>query len=191
MPERDATSDPSLHPSRVRGRILELPKVGQLLLKPLRPGDAGMLRAGFARLSARSRYLRFAQALTRLTDDQVTYLTALDGRNRAAWCASDLTLRPRLGVGVARYVRLDTEPEAAEVAITIVDSHQGRGIARALLATLAETALLNGIRRFRGVTLAENHQALSLARKLGAQIGAARRGLVELELDLTKRPLRL
>jgi GNAT superfamily N-acetyltransferase len=51
------------------------------------------------------------------------------------------------GVGVARYVRAGADPEVAEVAVTVVDDWQGRGLGRALLERLAARARREGVRR--------------------------------------------
>ena len=53
------------------------------------------------------------------------------------------------GVGVARYVRLDEDPEEAEFAIAIADDWQGRGLGRVLLGELVDAARADGLRRLR------------------------------------------
>jgi GNAT superfamily N-acetyltransferase len=47
----------------------------------------------------------------------------------------------RKPVGVARYVRSASEPDAGEAAVAVVDDWQGRGVGRALLNRLANRAL--------------------------------------------------
>ncbi len=59
-------------------------------------------------------------------------------------------------VGVARYVRDPDEPKQAEVAVTVQDEWQGRGVGTALLSMLARRARDNGVERFTGVCLAGN-----------------------------------
>src|SRR2546423_4870314 len=54
-------------------------------LRPFLPGDGGLLVAGFARLSAQSRYRRFLAPMPHLTDSVLTFLTSVDGVNHRAW----------------------------------------------------------------------------------------------------------
>jgi len=51
------------------------------------------------------------------------------------------------GVGMARFVRVPEDPEAAEIAITIVDAWQGLGIGRILLHRLLAAMSERGIPR--------------------------------------------
>ena len=69
-------------------------------------------------------------------------------------------------IGVARYVR-DKDNPAAEFAIVIADSWQGRGIGSRLLAKLANVARHRGLKRLYGEILATNRPMLGLVRKLG------------------------
>ena len=69
-------------------------------------------------------------------------------------------------IGVARYVR-NRADAAAEFALVVADSWQGRGIGRRLLAKLIEAARRRGVKRLYGEILAINRPMLELARKLG------------------------
>jgi acetyltransferase len=73
-------------------------------------------------------------------------------------------------IGVARYVR-DRDNQAAEFALVVADSWQGRGIGRRLLAKLIEAARRRGVQRLYGDILAINRPMLELARKLGFELG--------------------
>ena len=59
-------------------------------------------------------------------------------------------------IAVGRYVRLAEDPETAEVAITVADDWQGRGIGRLMGSLLAGAAAENGIRRFQATMLSDN-----------------------------------
>ena len=96
-------------------------------------GDAPLLADGFARLSVRSRRSRFMRDKNRLTEAELRFLTCIDHHDHEALGA----LGPDgQGVGVARYIRDPEEPRAAELAITVVDDWQGRGLGSKLLALL-------------------------------------------------------
>ena len=53
-------------------------------LRLVRAEDKQLLRDGFDRLSADSRYRRFFTPKTHLTDDELRYLTELDGESHLA-----------------------------------------------------------------------------------------------------------
>src|SRR5881409_3095033 len=71
------------------------------------------------------------------------------------------------GVAVARYVRLPGEGDVAEIAITVVDAWQGRGVGTALTRVLIERAREEGLRRLRAVTLGENRRSQNMLRRDG------------------------
>jgi len=73
-------------------------------------------------------------------------------------------------VGIARYVRDRENPAAAEIAVTIVDDWQGRGLGTELLARLSERAREEGIRRFTAVVADGNPAASGLLRSSGANL---------------------
>jgi GNAT superfamily N-acetyltransferase len=111
------------------------------------------------------------------------FLTEVDHRDHEALLALD-AVRGEL-VGVARFVRLESDPTSAEVAVTVVDDWQGQGLGTALLDALAERAREEGVTRFTGVALAQNRDVLGLLGKLGAvRVVGRGPGTVELAVDL-------
>jgi len=64
-------------------------------------------------------------------------------------------------VGVARYVRLTDDPETAEVAVTVADYMQGRGVGKQLGVLLADEARGRGVVRFSASILTDNRPALA------------------------------
>ena len=71
-------------------------------------------------------------------------------------------------VGHAFYVGI-TE-ERAEVAFTIANDFQGRGLGTILLCQLADVAAANGIRIFEAEVVAANHAMLHVFRESGFPI---------------------
>lgn len=146
-------------------RYLVLP-CRELGPKNLREG----INDGFKRMSRRSRWLRFASAVTELSDSELDYLTDLDGSNRVAWCAAAIDGGRPSGIGLARYFRLPDEPEVAEFAISVVDEFHGQGVGSSLLEKLIESARSNDIRVLRGYVLPQNERMLGLCRHLQATL---------------------
>jgi GNAT superfamily N-acetyltransferase len=144
-------------------------------------GDAALLADGFARLSVRSRRLRFMRDKNRLTEAELRYLTCVDHHDHEALGALGPDGR---GVGVARYIRDSEEPRAAELAITVVDEWQGRGLGSKLLELLRERALTEGIYWFTAQVAYDNHVSSRLVRNAGGVIVSERQGVREYEIWL-------
>lgn len=140
------------------------------MLRPIRPSDRDDLRQGFARLSERSRFLRFFTPMQELPDAWADRLSQIDHVTHRAWVAYDpegAAPPPGLGVGVARLIQLEGRPTAAEAAIAVADDYHGRGIGRALLEVLGGTAVIAGYDSIVMTVLLENNRMLELARSLG------------------------
>ncbi|HEV2537237.1 MAG TPA: GNAT family N-acetyltransferase [Streptosporangiaceae bacterium] len=154
-----------------------------VLIGPVRSTDAPLLADGFARLSERSRRLRFLGRKNTLTEADLRYFTDVDHHDHEALGAVDQVRGG--GVGIARYVRDREDPGAAEIAVTIVDDWQGRGLGTELLARLSDRACQEGIGRFTALVAADNAAVAGLLRSSGA--GLVRRGFgtVEYQIDLT------
>lgn len=144
----------------------------RLTLRFIRPDDADELRRGFAHLSRESRYRRFLSEVSTLTDEMIDYLTKIDGQNHVAVVATTDSpdLKTEVGLGVARFIRLNDEPEVAEAAVTVADEAQGRGIGRLLLIALAKLAIERGIKTIRAEVLASNEPMRKLLSEVGAVV---------------------
>ena len=152
-------------------------------VRPVEAGDRELIRRGFERLSPESRYRRFLSPVPRLHDRMVRFLTEVDHRNHEALLTLDAVTGE--AVGVARFVRLQSDPACAEVAVTVVDDWQRRGLGTVLLDALADRARDESVTRFTGVALAENREVLGLLGKLGAaRVVGHGPGTVELVVDL-------
>ena len=147
----------------------------------------GQIDAAFARLSSQSRWQRFAAPLHRLSDGQLDYLTDLDNHDRVAWCASVGQDDQELGIGLARYVRLHEERDAAEFALTVVDAYQGQGVGSQLMRRLIASAHENGLRALRGYVLRGNQRMLAICRRLDADLTSADASTIVAEIDVSRQ----
>jgi RimJ/RimL family protein N-acetyltransferase len=152
-----------------------------LPVRPMRRSDGAALASAFAALSPASRYRRFMAPKPRLSARDIAALTDLDHHAREALVA----LAPDgAWVAVARYAAFPDEPRTADVAITVGDRWQQRGVGTAMLALLVERAAQEGIVRLRATTLAGNGPALRLLRRHGFRATGHGGGVVELARDL-------
>jgi GNAT superfamily N-acetyltransferase len=159
-----------------------------VVVRPVFPEDRERLREGMHRLSAQSRYRRFAATVSDLTDEQLRYLTEIDHANHMAWIALDPKVPGEPGLGVARYVRLAEEPEVAEAAVVVADDVQGLGLGTILLSLLAVSALTYGIRTFRAYVLVENRLMLEILRDMGGVVTLEEPGVYRVDLPLSENP---
>ena len=156
-------------------------------LRPIVPQDKPGLVAGFDRLSPASRYLRFMTPLGELDDGMLHRLTELDYVNHFAWLALLPDEPGEPGAGVARYVRLDDEPEIGEAAVVVIDEYQRRGIGTLLLEALGAVALENGIRTLRGYVLEENSDMRRVAEAIGSRLVHEAPGMLRMDVDVAAR----
>ena len=125
--------------------------------------------------------MRFLGTKTTLSAAELRYFTEVDHHDHEAIGALSADGR---GVGIARYVRDADDPQAAEIAVTIVDDWQGRGLGTELLAQLTGRARCEGIRRFTALVAAENVAVAGLLRNVGAELVGRGPGTVEYEIAL-------
>jgi len=155
-----------------------------LLVRPIEATDKAMLAAGLTRLSETSRQRRFLGPKPRLTSAELRYLTEVDGHDHYAVVATT----PADGdiVATARWVRLPSDPEAAEAAVVVCDELQGKGLGKQLARMLADTARAEGIRRIHATMLSDNPPALALMRVIAARLsdGGHDNGIHEVVADL-------
>jgi RimJ/RimL family protein N-acetyltransferase len=75
-------------------------------------------------------------------------------------------------VAVARYVRLNDDPDTAEAAIVVADELHGLGLGTLLADRLAAAAAVHGVRRFSAEMLGDNRAAQRLMERLQDRLQA-------------------
>ena len=147
--------------------------------------------SGFAKLSRESRYFRFLADRKELTESDLTYLTEVDFDNHYAIVAFTQDESGEvIGVGVARYVRLADRSDTAEVAVTVADDYQRRGVGTMLYDRLLAAARAAGIKVLRSDIHFENRGIRELLERAAPATVIGREGIVvTLELRiLVQRP---
>lgn len=131
-------------------------------LRPIRQDEAPRLLELYDRLSPESLYFRFF-AVPDKDRGKAEYLAHVDYVNRYALVAEVAhTL-----AGVARWERDLANPSHAEVAFTIADDLQGRGLGSLLFRRLASLARARGISTFEAEVLPENEKMLRVFARSG------------------------
>ncbi|TMD05927.1 MAG: universal stress protein [Chloroflexi bacterium] len=168
-----------------RARTIPLRDGSLVRIRPIAPDDRQALRAAWDRLSPESRYRRFLSPMPELSESMLDFLTEVDHHDHEALLAVDTESED--AVGVARYVRSAEDPDVAEVAITVDDAWQGRGLGTLLLGRLATRARGEGVRRFSALVMADNPRALRVIRGIGDSQTSRDGAYVELRVELPAR----
>ncbi len=167
----------------VNGAPLALRDGSRVRVRQGRSSDGELLLRGFQRLSPESRYRRFLAPMPALSEAAVRRLTDIDHHDHEAMVALDEQGAEALGV--AHYVRDPERPEAAEVAVTVIDDWQGRGLGTVLLDAISARAREEGISTFTAWMLARNQQMMDLFRRLGpVRVLDREAGAVEIEVAI-------
>jgi RimJ/RimL family protein N-acetyltransferase len=171
-----------LHRRQATGRPVVLRDGSAVLIRQVQSADAPLLADGFARLSDRSRQLRFLTPKKALSPAELRYFTHVDHHDHEALGALDSA--DGRGVGIARYVRDADDSQAAEIAVTIIDDWHGRGLGTELLTQLSELARSEGIRRFTALVAADNPAMAGLLHKVRADFVRREPGALRYEIML-------
>ena len=147
----------------------------EVVIRPLSPEDKPHFLSGLE---------RFGENMNgRPRDGDLAWFTKVDHHDDEALGAIDPVTGD--GLGVARFVRMHSNPDVAEAAVVIVNGLQGRGLGGALLSALADRAREEGVSRFCAWTLADSREMLRLFGRLGRVGVLVRDGdRVEIDVDL-------
>lgn len=141
-----------------------------LCFKTLGKDDREKFVEGFSKLSQKSIYKRFFGFLKKLTDEQIDGFLNTDKKDHIAWAAWDFVGDEIFGVGVGRFKRSLTNPKEAEMALTVIDEYQGKGVGAVLLAILYYLAGKSDTEILTGIILPDNVKLIRRFRELGATI---------------------
>lgn len=173
----------------MKSASVELRDGSVVVIRQVQCTDAPLLADGFARLSAETRRLRFLTGKPSLTAAELRYFTEIDHHDHEALGAVNPV--DGRGLGIARYIRYADDPHGAEVAVTVVDEWQGRGLGTKLLSMLVDRARQEGIRHFAALVAAENAAVVGLLQEssVGFRVTHRESGTVEYEITLPPRGL--
>ena len=159
--------------------------------RPVMPDDRETLQDGMSALSSKSRRFRFFTPVSKLSDQLLQRFAEVDQHNHVAWIAIDHNQSQHPGLGVARFIRFESQPTSAEFAVVVIDSYQRRGVGTILMAILYLIAKTKGIEILRGFVLAENSVMLNWLGALGA-VGKYEDGICRMDIhvrdDLSSLP---
>ncbi len=173
-------------------QIAEKPEVIRIILKdghtfklrPITRDDKDKMRNLFYRLSPQSRYLRFGHMKEHISDQELDYYTDVHAPDTYAYVGltGEATAEEIRAVG--RWF-LSPNGNTAEIAFTVEDNIQAKGIGTSLLERLAEAALKYRIKKLVAHVLPENTRMLRVFEESGFNIvKRMHEGFVEITFDL-------
>ena len=153
-----------------------------IMLFPLSHDDRRYLVQGLDEMSLESRFSRFGQGRQRLSESEWAYLTEIDQKSHVAWVA----VLDGHGAGVGRYI-LPPRADCAEVAVTVLDEFQGRGVGTALFLALVAVARADGLGELCFEVLPSNNKVRALLKLVKVELTMTE-GLMEGRIDVTTAP---
>ena len=150
-------------------RVTEILRDGRRLeVRALKPEDRDGLVAAAGRSSSKTLALRFFAPKRGFSEKEIDFYTNVDFERHVALVAVlDEGGKPLI-VGGGRYIV--AQPGRAEVAFTVEDAHQGRGIASLLLRHLITIARATGLKELVAEVLPDNEPMLKVFERSGLPV---------------------
>ena len=141
-----------------------------IAIRAIRPDDKARIVRAFQGLDRRSVYLRFFSYKKELSEEELRGVSECDGVREVVLVATVGSGDQEIIVGVSGYLCTGV---GAEIAFTVAEDFQGRGIATRLLRQLAEIARDRGILQLEADALTENTPILNVLRHSGLRMRAS------------------
>jgi protein lysine acetyltransferase len=154
----------------------------RLMLRPVLPGDDQRTMHGHIQFSSETLYRRFMTARVP-SPALLHYLAEVDYVDHFVWVVTDGS-DP---VADARFVRDEDDPKMAEIAFTVADAYQGRGIGSFLISALSIAARIDGVERFSARMLSDNAPMRAIMDHYGAAWEREDVGVITTVIDVPRR----
>jgi RimJ/RimL family protein N-acetyltransferase len=153
-----------------------------ITIRAVRADDKDRIARAFRALDPETVYQRFFFPKQELSDEELRRLTECDEGHDVVLVATVATGNQEVIVGLGRYVRNEA---SAQLAFTVEEDYQGRGVASELLRQLADVARRNGVLQFEADVLPDNAPMLKVFQRSGLPTRATRaKGVIHLTLAL-------
>ena len=147
----------------------------QVFVRPIRPDDETLMREMFYDFSEQTKYLRYHAALKSMPHNKLQVFCTVDYQTEMALLALCGKPGEEQVAGVARYMT-DAEGGTAEVAFTVRDDWQRKGLGTYFFQRLVEIGRENGIRTFHAYVLVENSGMLKIFHRSGMVVETVNEG---------------
>ncbi len=143
----------------------------QVTFRPVHPTDEANMRELHYALSQDTIYYRFMTRIQRFTHKEILNYVYIDHRRDVAIVGTVPEAHGEEMIAVGRYY-LDEKTNRAEVAFTVRDEWQGRGIGHALFDHLVTLARRAGIAGFTAEVLRENRRMQAVFNHSGLKVSS-------------------
>jgi acetyltransferase len=162
----------------------------EVLIRPIRPDDEGLMADFHATLSERSVYLRYFHTIpldTRISHERLTRICFIDYDREFVLVAERMDpATANLEILAVGRLTKASQANEAEFAVLISDKFQGHGLGTELVKRLIEIARIERLDRVTGDILGENRQMLEICKLLGFSLQySVRENVVKATLPLT------
>lgn len=147
----------------------------QIIYRPIHPTDEPRMRDLFYKLSEQSKFYRFMGHLKRVPRSQIDDFVYIDHRSEVCVVGVLPSASGEEIIAVGNYY-LDPKTNKAEVAFTVADAWQRRGIGTFMLKHLTRMARRNGISGFTAEVMAENKGMQTVFNRSGLKVQSHYRG---------------
>jgi GNAT superfamily N-acetyltransferase len=138
-------------------------------IRPIRPADSVMEGEFVRNLSAQTKHYRFLGGVRELSAAELKRLCEVDGTHSMAFVATVQENGHETQIGVSRYGG-NSKSDVREMAITVADAWQRKGLGQLLMQRLITYAKSHGVKQLYSVDLADNIAMRELARELGMSV---------------------
>ena len=138
-------------------------------IRPIHPADSVMEGKFVRNLSVETKHYRFLGGVKELSPAELKRLCTVDGRHSMAFVATVQENGRETEIGVSRYAECSSDG-VGEMAVTIADAWQHKGLAQLLLQRLIAYAKTHGVKQLYSVDLADNTAMRDLASELGMSV---------------------
>jgi len=159
-----------------------------VMIRAARPDDRSRIEKAFGELERESVYTRYFTYKESLSDAELARVDAMDFVDDVMLIATIMRDAGEIVIASASYVAHAAADgsRAAEVAFTVEEDYQGKGLAGRLLGHLILIARQSGIARFEADVLAGNKAMLVVFARSGLPMRQRREcGVVHVTLALT------
>ena len=141
----------------------------RVTIRPLQSSDTQMEAEFVRNLSNETKHFRFLGAVKELSTTDLKRLCNIDGQHNMAFVATVSDDGREREIGVSRYAE-GSRPDVREMAVTVTDSWQHKGLGRLLARQLIEYARAHEVTQLYSVDFAENTAMQHLAHDLGMTV---------------------
>ncbi|HBC8709960.1 TPA: bifunctional acetate--CoA ligase family protein/GNAT family N-acetyltransferase [Proteus mirabilis] len=153
-------------------------------IRPILPEDEPLLKTFINQVTKEDLYYRYFSEISEFTHDDLANMTQIDYDREMAFVAIRHPHDDPEIIGVARAMA-DPDNQHAEFAILVRSDLKGNTLGHQLMMKLINYTKAHGIKRLTAITMPENRNMISLAKKLGFSVEVQfDEGIVNLNLLL-------